>query len=339
MKNLLKIISIVFITTVLACSKDNDSLPPVIPKIETVYVGGILTDANGIDIPTIWINGVGQSLSVSAGNNGAVMSIFVDGNDVYAVGYEIYNNNARAIMWKNNIKTTLSQTIGNSYAKSIFVLDGKYYIVGNVAGVSTLWYNNTEVAIGNANTFANSLSIKNNKIYIAGTEFVTSTSTLNAVLWKNEVSLTYPIVFTKTTIENAASVNDVFYDGTNLYSAGFKNLSQYTAKLWKNNSPSEQYGDYSEMFSVFINGQDVFATGSTGTSILNQKATIWKNNQPAQLSQNNSSANDVFATSNNVYVAGADANPNNKSCIWKNGVLQILSDNSSAATSVFVTEK
>ena len=340
MKNLFKIISIVLITTIFSCSKD-DSPPPVMPKVETVYVGGVLEDANGKNIPTIWTNGVAQSLSVSAGNEGAVKSIFVDGNDVYAVGNEysdILQSSSRAILWKNGIKTTLSQVDGST-AKSIFVHDGKYYIVGGVNGFATLWYNNTAVAIGNANSYAYSLSIKNNKIYILGNEFTTSTGSYKTVLWKNEVSLTYPISFTKTTIENAASVNDVFYDGTNLYSAGYLFSNVTTAKLWKNNLPSELYGDYSIMNSVFVNGQDVYATGRTGTSISINKATLWKNNIQTVLSQNDSTAEDVFTTSNNVYVAGYEINAIAKACIWKNGEIKNLSENSSIATSVFVTEK
>ena len=339
MKNLLKIISIVLITTIFSCSKD-DSPPPVIPKVETVYVGGVLEDANGKNIPTIWTNGVAQSLSVSAGNEGAVKSIFVDGNDVYAVGNEysdILQSSSRAILWKNGIKTTLSQVDG-SKAKSIFVHDGKYYIVGGANGFATLWYNNTAVAIGASGSFLNSIYIKDNKIYIVGNEVFNTTST-KAVLWKNEVSLTYPIVFTKTLIENSATVLDVFYDGTNLYSVGYLFSNVTTAKLWKNNLPSELYGDYSIMNSVFVNGQDVYATGRTGTSISINKATLWKNNIQTVLSQNDSTAEDVFTTSNNVYVAGYEINAIAKACIWKNGEIKNLSENSSIATSVFVTEK
>ena len=334
MKNLLKIISIVLITTIFSCSKDNDSPPPVIPKVETVYVGGIADDANGFRSPTIWTNGVAQSLPIVAGNNGWVNAVFVEGNDVYAIGYEATNFGYKAIMWKNNIKTTLSQST-QSEAKSIFVSDGKYYVVGTVAGVATLWYNNTEVAIDTFGTKATSIHIKNNKIYIVGNEVFNTTST-KAVLWKNEVSLTYPIAFTKTLIENNANVRDVFYDGTNLHSVGSAYLTLNTAKLWKNNLPSEQYGDDSLMFSVFVNEQNVYAAGITNRP---NKATLWKNNAQTVLSQNNSTAEAVFATSSNVYVVGYETATTEKACIWRNGEIKILSDNFSRAYSVFVTEK
>lgn len=333
---LLKAITFALLAITFSCSQDDSQ--PEVPKVTTVYVGGFEYDENGKAIPTIWKDGVAEHLPIIQGSEGNVNAIFVDANDVYAVGHEHSSNmvsDYRAVMWKNGIKTTLNATVYGS-AKSIFVSNGKTYIVGSLNNMATMWYSNTDTNLAGNGSFATSVYVKGNTIYIAGNETIGGTS--KAYLWKNNDSLSFPIPFTKSLIDNSVQVNDVFYDGVNVYSAGYNFAPIRSAQLWKNNLASENYGDYSSMYAVFAESQNVYAVGSF-TPFLTGKATLWKNNTPTTLSQNDSFAFDVFATSTNVYVAGYERTSEVNACIWKNGAIEILSNNISYANTVFVTEK
>ena len=337
MKNLFKIISVVLFTIIFSCNKDETAPTPTpeIPKVETVYVGGFVEYANGIGIPTIWTNGIAQSLPITAGNEGDVKSIFVDGNDIYAVGYEYAGNlqsSFRAVMWKNGVKTMLS--ISPSSTNAIYVANGIPYIVGNVGNIATLWYKSNLVSFqfGMNGSTANGVSVKGNDVYIVGINeqgFATQ--------WKNNGSLTAPSFTANYLSTESSSAVGISILDNNVYIAGKKTVTNFTAQLWKNNVSTQQFADNTQMISVFAKGQDVFATGAMTLSPF--KAMLWKNNQPTQLSQNLSIGYSVYATTNNNYVAGFEVNPSAKACIWKNGVQQILSDNLSLATSVFATEK
>ena len=339
MKNLFKIISIVLITTIFSCSKDETAPTPTpeIPKVETVYVGGLIENDNGNKIPTIWTDGVAQSLSITAGFNGQVNDVFVDGNDVYAVGYEYPNTSitdARAILWKNRVRIKLS-TIASG-ANAIYVSNGIPYIVGIEGNIATLWHTSTYISlqISTNGTSANDIFVKGNDIYIVGT------NVQGATQLKNNGSLT-ALSFTPTYLGSASSsAFGISILDNNVYIVGrtLSNVSNtITAQLWKNNVSTQQFADNTQMISVFAKGQDVFATGAMTLSPF--KAMLWKNNQPTQLSQNDSFGYSVYATTTNNYVAGYEKNSNPKACIWKNGEIKILSDNLSVATSVFVTEK
>ena len=336
MKILKTIVAIAILT--ISCSKDNDEPQPQpeTPKVTTVYVGGTEKDTEPVtvntkNIPIIWKDGVAQKLPIATGNEGEVLAIFVDGNDIYAVGHEnsstavaAYN----AVMWKNGIKTTLSN--GAASAKAIYVFNGKPYIVGAKNQVATLWYDNTSTVLSNGGE-ATGIYVKNNDIYICG-----NTST-GVGFWKiNNEGTNFTYSFSQS---NARSIcvqdNNVFIAGFSVTTANILN-----AKLWNANLISnEQYGDDTAMWSVFAQGQNVYACGYKVVNMSSTRAMLWKNNQSTQLSQNLSFAYSVFATPTDNYVAGSETVLNSKACIWKNGKIQTLSTKNSAATSVFVTVK
>ncbi len=317
-----------------SCSKDNDEPQPETPKVATVYVGGGERNANNKYVPIIWKNGVAQQLPLSAGSEGEVLAIFVDGNDVYAIGNEYTSNTLstyRAAIWKNGVKTILSTNPSNT--KAIYVSNGKPYVVGMDNGIAKLWYDNTTVDLIDC-TGATGIYVKNNEIFISG-----NTAT-GMGFWKNNGSQTFLLHNTSylpITIARAISVQD-----NNVYIAGYTETTEgiRSAKIWNANLVStEQFGDDTMMWSVFVLGQNVFASGRKIINLNGSRAMLWKNSQPTQLSQNESFANSVFATATDNYVAGYETISITKACIWKNGTIQTLSANNSAATSVFVTEK
>ncbi len=316
----------------ISCSKDNDEPQPETPKVATVYVGGNEFNANNKSVPTIWKDGITKPLPTSLGIDGKVLAIFIDGEVEYAVGFESLNNtkvNNRAVIWKNGIKTTLSQD--TSVANAVYVSNGKAYVVGTVNNTATLWYDNRSQAL-NGNE-ATAVYVKNNDIFIC-----VNISNGAALLFKNNGSLTQPSfsgTSLGTTVSNAYSIskqdNDTFIAGISIEN-GISN-----ARLWKNLTSTQPFENETEMFSVFALGQNIYACGE---KIINntRRAILWKNNEPTVLSQSISSAQSVFATATNVYVAGSDG-IDNLACIWKNGTIETLSTNKSSATSVFVTEK
>ncbi|WP_310554962.1 hypothetical protein [Flavobacterium sp.] len=332
MKTLKTIFTIAILTLSISCSKDEPQPQPETPKVTTVYVGGAEYDnTTQKDIPIIWKDGVAQQLPIAAGNEGEVLAIFVDGNDVYAVGHENSSTSIatyKAVMWKNGVKTTLSTN--SSSANSVYVANGTAYVVGMENQTATLWHNNTTRNFTEA-TEATDIYVKGNDIYISGN------TTTGMGFWKINNEGTY---FTNTISQSNA--RSICVQENNIYIAGFElsTANIRSAKLWNDNLLSTgQYGDDTSMWSVYAQGQNVYACGFKVVNLLSTRAMLWKNNQATQLSQNPSFAYSVFATATDNYVAGYETISITKACIWKNGTTQILSANSSAATSVFVTEK
>ncbi len=344
MKNLKTLFAIAILS--ISCSKDNDEPQPQpeIPKVTTVYVGGTsyITENATKGTATIWVNGVAQYLTTTLGLTSVVNSVYVDGNEnVFSVGYEGDFGNTKAIKWENGVKTTLSQVIGSS-AKGVFVANGKTYIVGSVNNAAVIWYNNnTEVTLSVGTSLANSVCVNGNDIYIAGFSYNGGTHP-QATLWKNNGSLTFPITFTPIKLNNNNSeAISVVANNNGVYTAGYEITSVQTSKLWKNNLSTQDYGNDTSMYSVFVQGLNIYTSGFTRISGV-PKATIWKDNTPTILSQNQSIAASVFATDTDFFVAGSEvigtSNTFNAS-FWKNGIKQVLSTNGGVAYSLFVTKK
>jgi hypothetical protein len=145
-----------------------------------VYVGG---RASG-GCATIWKNGVRQELRPCAfGRSASVRSVFVDGDDVYATGYD-WVGVARAVLWKNGVGQLLLD--GASLACSVFVSDGDVYVAGREddlsafpidRGYAVLWKNGVKQRLTEGiegNGIANSVFVSSGDVYLAGWEHVTS---------------------------------------------------------------------------------------------------------------------------------------------------------------------
>src|SRR5690606_40983566 len=77
----------------------------------------------------LWKNGIPQDLT-NGSNQAESYSVFVSGNDVYAVGQERIGSKDVAKLWKNGVAQNLTDGINHAKAKSVYVSGNDVYIVG-----------------------------------------------------------------------------------------------------------------------------------------------------------------------------------------------------------------
>lgn len=167
-----------------------------------VYVGGYSDDVTieGIfNIPykaKIWKNGIQSSLTDGT-RYASIKSIFINNNDIYAVGYENNNTNKMvAKIWKNGIPTPLTDGLYESVANHVCVSGNNVYVVGyesnGLKKIAKIWKNNisTSLSDGTQDGWANEVAVSGNDVYITGT--VSNGTKTVAKIWKNgiETSLT-----------------------------------------------------------------------------------------------------------------------------------------------------
>lgn len=116
--------------------------------------------------PVYWKNGEEHRLTDNSGSSTVIVSkVFVDGDDVHAVGFK---TNARgryiAIYWKNNVQQELSADgLYNAQCNDVFVLDGDVYIAGyenkGNGNIGKYWKNGEPFELTDGATAANAYSI------------------------------------------------------------------------------------------------------------------------------------------------------------------------------------
>ena len=335
MKNLLIICSIFLI---FSCSKEDNSTQPTIQepaKVTNIYIGGS-QKINGKEKATIWKNGVAQLLATDADNSSRVNSVYVSGNDVYAVGFQVFPTVIRAALWKNGDYITLEYNLSEAY--SIQVFKDQIYIVGQFDNNATLWVN-PNGNFGDSKlssvypSIAKSVFLSNDGSTITGVSIVGLVGT-SAWTYLNSNNF----LFTNTSVAESVFVRgaDVFVVINNEF------LDIKTASLQKNGVLQNTISSNTVMYSVHGDDQNIYAVGAINPNTTNSKATIWENYIPKQLSQLYSQANSVIVSDKNVYVAGYEYDSNTahyKATLWINGTVQTISTEDCQVKSVFVTVK
>lgn len=132
-----------------------------------VYVGGQVHPGlglGGVQIATYWKNG--QAVSLTNGPAWAcVFSIHINGNDVYAAGYE--ENKATggsfARYWKNGVAFTLPGTHLHNSAQSIYVNGNDVYVAGmgsdGYYNKAKCWKNGVEIPLDISSNFSYATSV------------------------------------------------------------------------------------------------------------------------------------------------------------------------------------
>ncbi len=241
-----------------------------------VYVAGTEGDPmTSGKIAKYWKNGVATILSVQ---NAEVTGMTIVGTDIYVVGYEIGSTlNFVAKYWKNGVAVNLTDGTKNGYASALQVVGNNVYVVGYEISnsgnfyVAKYWLNGVAVNLSTVTSFAYSLSILGNDVYIAGSAYNTN-NILVAKYWKNGVAITLGDgIKLGYVLSIKVIANDVYAIGLENSNAGG---STSTAKYWKNGVVVNLTDGTKEgrAFAMQIVGNDIHIVGTEGNI-----AKYWKN--------------------------------------------------------------
>ena len=320
-----------------------------------VYVAGSLNPTSFLEDQrfTLWKDGIATRISNNRSN---ATSVFVSGNDVYAVGWESADGETFAIVSKNGV----TQRLTGGYrlqADCIFVSGGDVYIAGSghvdenaYARSAIVWKNGVAQYLltdseGSYDEGATSVFVSGNDVYVVGYGYYEYYQLRYAVLWKNGV-----VQYLSSDYRRAIATS-VFVSGSDVYVAGQESCE---AILWKNGVAQNldfvnQY-ECSGAHSVFVSGSDVYVAGFETSDVYIQGinvgyyglfARLWKNGVAQNLTDGTAraEATSVFVSGDDVYVVGTVGYGRPIAKLWKNGDEQDLSDGTTPAqaNSVYVS--
>ena len=310
-----------------------------------VYIAGYQV-IDGINVATVWANGVPQILPGSGTGSKAYSVFAAQDGTVYVAGVSDIKNAGGywPTLWVDGTPQMLNDDPG--YATSVYVTEsGDVYVAWvNETGLPTpnVWKNGTSQVLDFnwEGGIANSVYVTEaGKVYVAGRDLNSMTFEYEAVLWVDGVKQVLPMFGTNNVDATATSVS-VAKDGT-VYVVGhqYKYTDPlFTGYLWKDGEPqilascnntAGYYTGCTKMTSVFVaeNGK-VYVTGHFEQYIIDWPvAHLWIDGveQPHLSNLAISTANSVYVTKNGtIYVAGydGDAGFENYATLWKNGGFQ-----------------
>lgn len=195
----------------------------------TVYIGGY--EHNGAHrIAKYWVNGSPVTLASNITLESEVNSIYVDGSDIYAAGYENFN----VKLWKNGVGVNLTLLPETGGARGLTVMNGTAYTSGwrtvnQTTQRGNLWVNGKDSSLMNGTvTYANAITHSGSDLYIAvGKGKV-------PYIWKNGVLLNMDYT------ANATTPLGVYVQGSNIHTCGFEELptGKYKGLYWINGKVS-----------------------------------------------------------------------------------------------------
>lgn len=241
-----------------------------------VYVGGHLEGVELLTAAAYWKNGTLVQLPTATGDKGGfgdVSALYVNDNNIYACGLNSRSeNNDGGKLWTNGVASWLLYSpasysyIDHTNVSDIFVTaDGTVHTVGSqyaqdatnskyvfsaiywVNGIASCLSETRAPGGSHYYTYANSITIANNDIYIAG-NVVNSSWKLVATYWKNKT----PVYLTDgskdaVALDIAVVDSEVYVVGYELNANGKK-----VAKLWKNGTATTLGGANSVANKIVI---------------------------------------------------------------------------------------
>ncbi len=209
------------------------------------------------------------------------------------------------------------------------------YLCGYNGNTAAYWKNGQLFQLPGG-TFAHSIFLQGNDIYISGEE--NGAAGLRAMYWKNGS----PVYLTDGTY--AAVANSIWVAGSDVYVAGYQRTAndpnyQASARYWKNGVPVSLTAgtptNSGVLYAIRVVGNDVYAAGFTRNDFLgNGVATYWKNGIAYPLHDSTNSivsALALFVDGDDVYVGGQVKPGIGLAGVpvakyWKNGVGVSLTD-------------
>lgn len=210
-----------------------------------------------------------------------VHSVFVTGEDIYAVGSTSYKTSETDVptLWKNGVPQAIGEMGNFNHATSVVVDNGDVYatVSDNERDFAILWKNGISQILGPGD--ANCVCVFEGDVYVGGSS-----------LWINGERQNHSRV-----------IKSITSDGSNIYMAGY--IGDYSSgqAYLSINEDIMVYGD-GHANAIFIsNNGDVYVAGES-----NKEAIYWKNGIPQYLeSMGKSEANTiVISDSGKVYVSG-----------------------------------
>lgn len=306
----------IFLFIVASCKKEEGK--PTKPKVTDIYLAGSFNNE-----AVYWKNGEMVKIS-SAGQYSSLVSIAVQGDDVYTLGRISRQKGPAFMCWKNGVIIYEEDASEISYPRDLVVNGNGIYILADVAFFNgtysvykpTIWKNGLkkELTDGSQNAGSGCMALHGNDLYVAG--YIQRSNVIrDAILWKNG----NPIQLSNGKHAEADVIaiqgNDVYVAGSGL---GAKNN---VALVWKNQgvadtliNPNAPYFNTAYVTGIAVNDKDVYvgATDVNIDSFFNVNMfhyVYWKNGvTPAS----NSVHADTYTGSgtacyynNSLYVAGS----------------------------------
>jgi len=222
-----------------------------------VYVAG-----SEQSVGRVWKDGVVESGYIDAAE---LYSIFIDGSNIYAVGY---TTDFKGGVWKNGtLLYTLTSGEREDGVFSVFVSDGDIYTTGSEYDVVNdiyafrVWKNNATLYTSEMYSWGNSIYISEGVIYVAGYQ----NNYLIATLWTNGIA---------TELAGGGNATSVFVYGSDVYVAGRGNNGK--PLLWVNGTATTlaTYGIANSVFVVKNSYKITAAAGTNGTITPNGEITV-----------------------------------------------------------------
>lgn len=264
-----------------------------------VYVAGSrkISSSGSMSLPVYWKNSAEIPLSSSPAPFSTATDIFVDGNNVYVVGYERNDDGVDvARLWLNGEPTDLSNGTIDAKAMAVFVDNGDVHVVGSQNAsefsnteIAMHWINGspTELTDGQTDAVAFDIDIVNGNVYICGVvnyEDAGSNEYPNKMLWLNDTPQNSP------NISIGSSAYGICVDGIDVYLAGYDESAGVLSGYWNNGSftsldPGAEYMPGGERaWKIAVDNNDVYVVGShsipDGSSV---RGVYWKNGNPSTL--------------------------------------------------------
>lgn len=112
-----------------------------------------------------------------------------NGNDIYIVGNEFYNNGTAARIWKNNVGSYVENSANtpNTSANAVFLKNSDVYVAGTIFGQPAYWKNGTVTVLDPNVGKAIDIYVTDSDIYVIGQKYNVFSRNLVAAVWKNGV--------------------------------------------------------------------------------------------------------------------------------------------------------
>ena len=241
-----------------------------------------------------------------------INSVFVSGNDVYAVGSTCEQTSETDVptLWKNGIAQEIGEMGNFNKATSVFVSGSDVYVTidNSDKGQALLWKNGESqlLAEGFGSVEANCVYVYGDDVYVAGQKDGQPT------LWKNGIP---------NSLGESGSANSVVVKGDGIYVAGylgeFFSGEAFLYILRKNGEEVAYNLEMSRANSIFITDNDeIFVAGEA-----NNKPALWKDGGLIPLGYVEHGSAESVAVNNAglIVVTGIVQNPNSNAMVWVNG--------------------